>query len=283
VARVARSIFNQPKERVNTVDTLNATTMSLLPGSCLDGSVALVTGGSRGIGAATARALANHGAAVAVNFHRNKSAAAAIVDGIRDGGGDAVAIKGDVTNEESVRELVRTTEMSLGPIDILILNAAGIDNPGRLPLEQLTQDIIETIILGQVRAVTIAIRAVAPGMIERRRGSVVIVTSGQVVHPADKFLALAMAKGAVEVAVRSLARELGPHGIRVNAVAPGLTLTDATTFLPDEYKQARAERTPLRRLPTAEDIAGPIVFLASPMAALVTGASLQVSGGLVMA
>jgi 3-oxoacyl-[acyl-carrier protein] reductase len=139
------------------------------------------------------------------------------------------------------------------------------------------------VVLGQLRAVVVPITAVAPRMIERSRGSIVVVTSSQVQHPADKFMALAMAKGSIEVAVRSMSRELGPHGIRVNAVAPRLVLSDATRYLlPEEYKQARAERTPLRRLPVPEDIAGPIVLVASGMARFVTGATLQVNGGLVM-
>jgi 3-oxoacyl-[acyl-carrier protein] reductase len=247
------------------------------------GQVALVTGASRGIGAATARRLADGGATVAVNFRHSKRDADGVVRAIEAAGGRAAPFQADVVDEDAVTAMVENVEESLGPIDVLVLNAAGFTNPARGPFLKIPQKVIEEIVLNQVRAFLLPVRAIAPSMIERGRGTIVVVTSGQVIHPAEKFLALPMAKGAIETGVRALARELGPHGIRVNAVAPGLVLSDATkTLLPQEYKEDRAAGTPLRRLPEPDDIAGPIVMMAGPQAAMITGATVQVNGGLLM-
>src|SRR4029077_10889940 len=150
----------------------------------------------------------------------------------------------------------------------------------RAPFRKVPQWLIEDVIVRQVRALLVPSPVLFPRMAERGHGSVVVVTSTQVRHPAEQMLALAMGKGALDVAVRSLAEEYAPH-VRINAIAPGPILTDATAIiLSDEYKQSRAEVTPLGRLGTAEDVAGPIVALASSSCSFVTGATLQVNGGL---
>ncbi len=246
------------------------------------GMVAFVTGGSRGIGAATARLLAARGAAVGINYLHSDAKAKAAVELITAAGGAAVAVRADVTDEEETRAAIDAVERDLGPIDVAVFNAHGLATPARAPFLKVPQWLIEDVIVRQVRAVLIPSRILLPRMAERGQGSVVVVTSTQVLHPAEQMLALAMGKGALAVAVKALAEEFAP--IRVNAIAPGPILTDATaTLLSDEYKQSRAEVTPLGRLGTAEDVAGPIVALAGPSCSFITGATLQVNGGILMA
>lgn len=248
------------------------------------GKVAFVSGASRGIGAATARLLARRGASVGVNYYRSEAAAKAVASDVESFGGAAVTVQADVTNAEEFSAAVDLVEGKLGPIDVAIISAHALDNPARAPFGKVPQWLIEEVIMRQVRALLIPARYIIPRMAERGHGSVVVVTSTQVLHPAEQMLALAMGKGALDVGVKSLATEYSPQGVRVNAIAPGPVLTDATaTMLSAEYKQARADITPLGRLAVAEDIAGPIVALASDDCAFCTGATLQVNGGIVMA
>jgi 3-oxoacyl-[acyl-carrier protein] reductase len=250
----------------------------------LAGTVAFVTGASRGIGAATARLLGRRGAAVGVNYYRSSASAKAVAEDIENSGGTAVTVQADVTSEEELKRAVDMVEEVLGPINMGIFNAHALDNPARAPFTKVPQWLIEEVVMRQVRALLVPARIIIPRMAERGCGSVVVVTSTQVLHPAEHMLALAMGKGAVDVGVKSLALEYSPRGVRVNAVAPGPVLTDAiATLLSDEYKQARADVTPLGRLAEAPDIAGPIVALASDACGFVTGATLQVNGGIVMA
>jgi 3-oxoacyl-[acyl-carrier protein] reductase len=250
----------------------------------LTGTVAFVTGASRGIGAATARLLGRRGAAVGVNYYRSSAAAKAVVEDIEAAGGSAIAVQADVTSEDDLASAIGTVEEVLGPLDIAVFNACALDNPARAPFVKVPMWLIEEVVTRQVRALLVPARIVLPRMASRGRGSVVVVTSTQALHPAKDMLALAMGKGAADVAVKALAKEYSPQGVRVNAIAPGPVLTDATsTLLTAEYKKARAEITPLGRLAEAEDVAGPIVALASDTCGFVTGATLQVNGGIFMA
>jgi 3-oxoacyl-[acyl-carrier protein] reductase len=246
------------------------------------GMVAFVTGGSRGIGAATASLLAARGAAVGVNYYRSDAAAKSLVASIEAAGGTALAVQADITSEEEARTAIDAVERDLGPISVAVFNAHGLQTPARAPFLKVPQWLIEDVIVRQVRALLIPGRILLPRMAERGQGSVVVVTSTQVRHPAEQMLALAMGKGALDVAVRSLADEYAPQ-VRINAIAPGPILTDATAMLlSDEYKQSRAEVTPLGRLGTPEDVAGPIVALAASSCGFITGATLQVNGGIFM-
>lgn len=248
------------------------------------GKVAFVSGASRGIGAATALLLARRGAAVGVNYNRSEAAAKAVASEIESIGGAAITVQADVTDAEQFASAVDTVEAKLGPLDVAVINAHALDNPARAPFGKVPQWLIEDVIMRQVRALLIPARTIIPRMAERGHGSVVVVTSTQVLHPAEQMLALAMGKGALDVGVKSLALEYSPRGVRINAIAPGPVLTDATaTLLTDEYKQARAEITPLGRLAVAEDVAGAIAALASDDCGFCTGATLQVNGGIVMA
>lgn len=244
--------------------------------------VALVTGASRGIGAATARLLAGSGWAVAVNYARDDAAAASVAGDITARGGKALMVRADVTDSVSVGQMTCLIEERLGPIGTLVCNAAGASDPAFGQLLDLSAETVEALVLAQLRAVLTPARAVLPGMVARGGGSVVVVSSELARHPKAGFAALATAKGAVEAAARAMAEEFGPHGVRVNTVAPGPTLTDAAAWAPAEVRQGWANLTPLRRNALADDVAGPIAFLAGDAASFVTGAHLPADGGVVM-
>jgi NAD(P)-dependent dehydrogenase (short-subunit alcohol dehydrogenase family) len=245
-------------------------------------AAALVTGASRGIGAATARLLARSGWAVAVNYLRDKAAADSVAADIAACGGEALIVRADVTDPDSVGRMTCLIEERLGPIGTLVCNAVGVSDPAFGQLVDISLEAVEALVLGQLRAVLTPARAVLPGMVARGRGSVVVVSSQLARHPKAGFSALSMAKGAVEAAARALAQEFGPHGVRVNTVAPGPTLTDAAAWASAEVRQGWAALTPLRRNALAEDVAGPIAFLADDAARFVTGAHLPADGGAVM-
>ncbi len=246
----------------------------------LKGKVALVTGASRGIGAATAIKLAEHGAAVAVNYNQSEEKAAEIVDTIRKTNGRAFAVKANVFNREESEQMVREVEQELGKIDVLVLNAGA--NFKNAPFMEQTWEDFEKKILHEVKGSFWTLKVVLPSMMERKTGSVIIVSSGLSRRPNIGFSAHSTAKSALDAFAKSLAFEMGPSGIRVNVVAPGLTLTDATRFMPEERKKTSVRITPLRRLGLPEDIAGAVLFYASDEAKFITGNYLPVNGGQMM-
>lgn len=245
----------------------------------MKGKVALVTGASRGIGKATAKLLAAEGAAVAVNWFRSEGAAAAVVDQIVASGGRAVAVRADARDETQVRSMVSEVEERLGPVDVLVSNAA-IAFPFK-PFTEFTWEEFEAKLVGELKSVFACCQAVLPGMIGRRTGSIVAISSTLSRHASPGFIAHSTAKSGLDAFVRSLAEEVGPFGVRVNVVAPGLTLTDATAWLPEEQKAEIAEYTPLRRVADPEDVAGAVLAMASDHSRFVTGCYLPVCGGLV--
>jgi 3-oxoacyl-[acyl-carrier protein] reductase len=246
----------------------------------LKDKVAIVTGSSRGIGAATAALLAAHGAKVAVNCKQNRERGEQVLAKIEEGGGAAILVQADVTVPAQIDALVERTSKELGPVDILV-NNANINFPIKPFLEYSWED-FERKLLCELKASFFCCKAVVPGMVERKSGCIVNVSSGLSRTPGLGFIAHTTAKSGLDGFSKALAEELGPHGIRVNVVAPGLTVTDATAFHPEEVKQAIAQRTPLRRLGQPEDIAGAVLFYCADWSRFVTGSYLPASGGIQM-
>lgn len=240
----------------------------------LDGKVALVTGGARGIGAAISRELAAAGASVCVNYRSGQETADLLAKEI-----GAVAIQADVSDREAAAQLVLDAEESLGPLSILV-NNAGITRDtliARMSDEEWSE-VIDT----NLNSMFYTCRAVARGMMKRREGSIVNLTSVVGLHGNPGQTNYAASKAGIIGFTKSLARELGSRGVRANAVAPGYIATELTDVLPDAAKEAILQATPLARLGDPADVAGPVRFLCSDEAKFVTGEVLLVDGGLGM-
>ncbi len=243
----------------------------------LQGKVALVTGASRGIGAASAKMLARHGASVAVNYCKSKESAEAVVQEIVGHGGTAVAVPADVRDANQVHAMTERVISDLGLVDILVLNA-GMKVPFKSFMD-LSHEEFEGKVMGELNCFFYPVQAIAPSMIERKQGCIIGISSGLSRYAAPNFSAHTTAKSAVDGLMKALAFELGPFGIRVNTIAPGLTMTDATSWMPPEQIAASAARTPLRRVGQPEDIAGMVLAMAMDETGFVSGAYIPVSGG----
>ncbi len=239
--------------------------------------VVLITGASRGIGAATAKLLSLHGAAVGVNYYSSEKAAQQVVEEISANGGKAIAVKADVRDSQQVNAMVQEVSEAFGAIDTLVINANA--NFPIAPFVEYRWEDFEAKLLGELQGAFFPCKAVVPSMIEHQRGCIIAISSGLSRNPGEGFSAHSTAKSGLDAFVKSLALELGPYGIRVNAIAPGLTITDATARLPQEHKTAAAQFTPLKRIGMPEDIASAILMLASDEARFITGVYLPVSGG----
>ena len=246
----------------------------------LQNRVALVTGASRGIGAAIALLLAEHGAAVGINYHSNKDAAQQVVDAIASNGGKALAVQADVRDRGEVESMVQQLSEAFGAVDTLVLNANALFKIA--PFTEQTWSEFEDKLVGEIKSAFYPCKTVVPSMIERQNGCIIAMSSMTSRHPDPGFSAHTTAKSGLDGFVKSLAEELGPEGIRVNVIAPGVTLTDATNSQPQEWKDSMAEQTPLRRNAQPEDIAGAVLLLASEQAKFITGAYLMVNGGIEM-
>ncbi len=250
--------------------------------NALEGRVALVTGSSRGIGAAIAAAFAAHGAAVAVHG-RDKDAVATVVTGIRDGGGHAVAVTGDVTSFADIEAMRHEIEGSIGPVDILVANAGGSFTPPAA-LEDIPEAGWRASIDGNLLATFLTLKSFLPGMKARGRGAIITMASSAGRLPdARAPIPYGAAKAAVALMTQDVAAQAGPNGIRVNCIAPETILTERNQErIPPAQLAAMAELHPLRRLGTTQDVASAAVFLASDEAAWITGTILDVAGGAVM-
>lgn len=254
------------------------------------GKVILVTGASRGIGAAIAQAFAAEGGFVVVNYLRNEAAAEAVVAqckvaGVQTGG-DAWALRADVNDAAQVQALVAQVLAELGRIDVLVNNAFApyrFDPEQRKRFWETEWADYQTQFDGAVRANYNVCQAVLSGMRQRAQGCIVNLASDLVERPVVPYHDYATAKSALVGFSRNLAAELGPLGIRVNCVAPGLVYpTDASRATKEEVKETIVAQTPQRRIARPEDVAGPVLFLASDWSRFMTGQVLYVDGGLVM-
>jgi 3-oxoacyl-[acyl-carrier protein] reductase len=243
----------------------------------LDGKVALVTGGSRGIGAAICTELAAAGATVAVNYVRNAEAAERVCSEIAAAGGTAQAVAGDVSSSEAARALVSGVEESVGPIEILV-NNAGITRDNLIM--KLSADDWQQVIDTNLAGAFFTCQAVSRPMLKRRAGSIVNVSSIVGVHGNAGQTNYAASKAGLIGLTKSLAKELGVRGIRVNAIAPGYITTEITAGLPEAARDAILAGTPLGRLGEPADVARAVRFLVSDAASFITGDVLAVDGGL---
>lgn len=250
--------------------------------SSLEGRVALVTGSSRGIGAAVATLFADEGAKVVVHG-RDTAAMSAVTARIQQAGGRAMQVTGDVTKLTDIEAMRGQIELELGPVDLLVANAGG--NPARPgPVEQITEQDWRAAVDGNLTATFLTIKCFLPGMKERKAGSIITISSAAArrPHPGSP-VPYAAAKAGIQILTQDLAAQVGPDGIRVNCIAPETILTERNERqIPEAQQQVLAGLHPLRRLGTPEDVAHAAVYLASADAAWITGIILDVAGGAVM-
>jgi 3-oxoacyl-[acyl-carrier protein] reductase len=242
----------------------------------LNGKTALVTGASRGIGRSAALALAEAGAEVLVHYGRSATEAEAVVSGIHAAGGQAQAVGADLAAPDGPMDLARQVRAITGErLDILIANA-GIAKT--VSLEETTIADFDALFAVNVRAPFFLVQQLLPVL---KEGSSVVFTSSLAAHAAvGELAAYAATKGAIDTLVKHFAAALGPRGIRVNAVAPGVVATEMSSFAKtDEGRDATEAMQALKRVAQPEDISGAIVFLASDAAHWVTGDTLRVDGG----
>lgn len=241
--------------------------------------IAIVTGGSRGIGRGIALELAKRGATVIVNYQRNSEAAEEVAALIASGGGKALAVQADVSVEEDVTRLIKTAIDTYGKVDILVNNAGTTrDNL----IMRMSADDFDTVLETNLRSTWLCSKAVVRDMMRKRYGRIVNITSisgimgngGQTNYSASKAGIIGLTK--------ALAREVASRGITVNAVAPGFVATDLTSTLPEDIAKKINENIPLGRWATIEDVALATAFIASDEAAYITGHTLNVDGGLAM-
>jgi NAD(P)-dependent dehydrogenase (short-subunit alcohol dehydrogenase family) len=244
----------------------------------LEGKVALVTGGSRSIGRAIGLAFAREGASVAINYVSHAKAAQSAVQEIEALGRRALAIQADTSRRSQVQAMVEEVETRLGPIDILV-NNAGVQK--RVFFLDLVEEDWDWMLGVNLKGCFLVGQAVATRMKARGRGKIINISSEAAGFPAPRMTAYCVSKAGVAMLTKCMALELAPHGIRVNALAPGLTRTDINRKdLDDEsFLKMRVARIPLGRVMNPEDLVGAAVFLASPESDSMTGATLQVDGG----
>jgi 3-oxoacyl-[acyl-carrier protein] reductase len=252
------------------VAVLGSWTMSLT------NKVALITGGSRGIGAAAAKALAARGAQVALTYRQNRSQADAVVDEIRHAGGAALALPVSIEDSASVKAMIDGVASTFGRIDVLVNNAAVM---AAKPVSEINFDFyaqqFNTNVWGMIQVTQAALPHFSTS-----GGRIINLASQRMFAPRDGTGVYAASKAAVSVLTHALAIELGPKRIIVNAVAPAVTNTDMTAKMPAEKKALFAQATPLGRVGEAQDIAEVIAFLASDEARWINGRTIRVDGGL---
>jgi len=242
----------------------------------------IVTGGSRGIGAAVCRLAAREGYAVAVNYHSQETAANAVVKEIRQAGGRVSALRADVSNEADVMRLFEQAEEQLGPLAALVNNAAitggfaRVDSVEAAMLERL----FAVNVMGAMLCAREAVKRLSTAR-GRQGGTIVNISSRAAkLSSSGEWVHYAMSKGAIDSLTVGLAHEVGKEGIRVNAVAPGLVQTDIHQQAGDPQRPVRLAQTiPLGRPGTPEEIAAGVIWLLSPAASYVTGAILEMGGG----
>lgn len=240
--------------------------------------VAVVTGSSRGIGAATARLLAANGAKVVVNG-RNPGAVDDLVRDITSKGGRAIGAVADVTAMAAIERMRERVERELGPADLLAAFPGGHGDP--VPTAELTEEAWRLSVDANLTATFLTVRSFLPGMIERRRGAIVTAASSAGRQPSLSSAAYAAAKAGIVMFTRHVAREVGRFGVRINCVSPGAVLTEGSKLsrVPEEVRRQVAAANPLGRYGVPDDVAAATLFLLSDASSWITGVTLDVTGG----
>jgi NAD(P)-dependent dehydrogenase (short-subunit alcohol dehydrogenase family) len=242
----------------------------------LDGRVAIVTGGSRGIGQAVAEAYAEAGAAVVI-AGRKAEPCEAVAASIRESGGRALAVAAHLGDVDAVRNLVERTVAEFGGVDVVVNNAA---NELALPIGGITPEAFDKSFAVNVRGPLFLVQHALPHLIESGRGAIVNVISVAVYTRAEGLGLYAAGKSALASLTKTMAGELAVHGIRVNALAPGTVDTAMMRKLPPEAQEQLAKSSPLGRMATPQEMAGPALLLASDAGSYITGQVLVADGGL---
>lgn len=243
----------------------------------LHGKVALVTGASRGIGAAAAVRLAQGGAAVVVNYHQNQEAAHKVLDQVEAAGGHGMIFQADVTQRSQVDAMAKAAKDRLGAIDVLVNNAYF---PFQVsPLHEIAWEKFHQAIAHELSAFYHCVQACLPDMKEKQAGRIIVVSTRLAQQPLPRMGAYAAAKSALESMANTMAIELGPLGVSVNVVTPAFTLTDASMIMPEAFRERVKETRPLKKHLYPEDVAGAIAFLAGDEASMLTGSHILITGG----
>ena len=247
----------------------------------LEGRAALVTGATRGIGRAIAHTLAREGAAVAVHYHSGEAAAHDIASEIREEGGNAFSVQADVSKHDDVQRMFEECGKQMGGIDILVNNARRLVK-GRAFMEMNWEEDYEPQIQVMLKGAFHCCQAALPGMQERGWGRIVNVLSTVLGEKRARTNSYGSVKSALLYFSQNLAVEMGPYGITVNMVSPGLTETGRPILHSDDYQREYIDAIPMKRLGRSEDVGGAVVFFCSDEAAYVTGVNMAVSGGKVI-
>jgi len=240
------------------------------------GKVALVTGASRGIGRAIAIELAKNGASIAINYHSDIKSAKETQKLVNKTGVKSEIFKADVSKQKDIKNLIKNTEKKLGPIDLLVTNA-GIAMVSKNPLE-LDYDIWKKTMATNVDGTLLPIKEVLPGMIKRKFGRIVCISSVAGLGMRPNMITYGTSKAAVIALVRNLSSAIAPH-VRINSVAPGLIETDMIQALDKKTRKNIVETTPLKRIGKPKDIANTVCYLLSEKSDFTTGQTLVTDGG----
>jgi len=248
----------------------------------LSNKTALITGASSGIGAATARLFAHLGARVAIGYNRNARGAGEVSESIQQAGGKSIAVQAEMLHVVEITRLVEETTGKLGPIDILVNNAGSLIE--RVTFEKMTEALWDEVMDLNLKSAMLATQAVAPAMIERKQGTVINIVSIAGRNGGGPGAgAYATAKGGLITLTKAQAKELAPHGIRVNAVSPGVIDTPFhEVFSTPEMIANFVKGIPMGRVGKSEEVANVIAFLASDAASYITGETIEVNGGQLM-